>query len=239
MATKRAGRALGAALLILATVGGCRSTSEDRVRELEAQRADLESRNKRLSMDVARSQQDKIRDDADLERERAKNEMLSEALIERPTQHTLAPAPRIDTEALRPQLERKGVRVEDRADGSAAIVLASDAVRFSAGKADITAKGETTLRRVAMVLMETEGIDSIRVEGHTDSDPIRRSGFKSNEHLSLERARKVRMYLVKLGLAEDQLDVKGYGAQRPIAPNDSKTNKALNRRVEIVLTSAR
>ncbi len=237
MATKQAGPALGAALLILATVGGCRSTSEDRVRELEAQRADLESRNKRLTMDVARGQQNKIRDEADLERERAKNEMLSEALIQRPSEST--PAPRIDTEALRPQLERQGVRVVSRADGSAAIVLASDAVRFSAGKADITSQGETTLRRVATVLMETEGIDSIRVEGHTDSDPIRRSGFKSNEHLSLERARKVRMYLVKLGFSEERLDVKGYGAQRPVAPNDSKKNKALNRRVEIVLTAAR
>jgi len=237
MATKRAGRALGATLLILATVGGCRSTSEDRVRELEAQRADLESRNKRLTVDVARGQHDKIRDEADLERERAKNEMLSEALIQRPSES--APASGIDTEALRPQLERQGVRVVSRADGSAAIVLASDAVRFSAGKADITAQGETTLRRVASVLMETEGIDGIRVEGHTDSDPIRRSGFKSNEHLSLERARKVRMYLVKLGFSEDQLDVKGYGAQRPVVPNDSKKNKALNRRVEIVLTAAR
>ena len=52
--------------------------------------------------------------------------------------------------------------------------------------------GLRSLRRVAKVLKETEGIQGIRIDGHTDSDPIRRSGFKSNEHLSLERAKLAR-----------------------------------------------
>ena len=112
-------------------------------------------------------------------------------------------------------------------------------MRFAPGHTDITPQTEKILRRVAKVLKETEGIQQIRVDGHTDSDPIRRSGFRSNEHLSLERAKKVRLFLVKLGLPSEKLSVKGYGDSNPVAPNDSAQNKAKNRRVELIINPAR
>ena len=56
---------------------------------------------------------------------------------------------------------------------------------------------------------------------------------------TVERARKVRRFLVNQGVQEDLLSVKGLGDGQPRVPNTSVANKAKNRRVEIVLTSAR
>ncbi|MHC4931437.1 MAG: OmpA/MotB family protein, partial [Planctomycetota bacterium] len=87
----------------------------------------------------------------------------------------------------------------------------------------------------AVALKQTEGIRAVRVEGHTDSDPIRKSGWKSNEALSLARAEMVRKYLVDRGIEKSLLQVKGFGASEPVVPNKTDEGKARNRRVEIVV----
>ena len=221
----------GAALVVL--LSGCRSAREDRIRELEAQRTDLQHQNKQLTTDNADQRQEKIRTGAELEKAQAENDILKRAVTERDA----VARGGIDVEALGGKL--KGIKVIGREGGDTAIVLAAEAVRFAPGHTDITPQTEKILRRVAKVLKETDGIDRIRVDGHTDSDPIRRSGFRSNEHLSLERAKKVRLFLVKLGLPEEMLSVKGYGASNPVAPNDSTRNKAKNRRVELIINPVR
>ncbi len=218
----------GAALIVL--LSGCRSAREDRIRELEAQRTDLRRQNKQLTTDNAEQRKEKLRSGADLEKAQAENDVLKHAITSRKTTGG------IDAEALSGKLE--GIKVIEREGGGTAIVLAAEAVRFAPGHTDITAQTEKILRRVAKVLKETEGIDQIRVDGHTDSDPIRRSGFRSNEHLSLERAKTVQLFLVKLGLPREKLSVRGYGASNPVAPNDSTKNKAKNRRVELVINPA-
>ena len=131
------------------------------------------------------------------------------------------------------RLEASGVRVEGRGTG-AAIILASD-VTFKAGQADLSKQAMATLGRVAVALMSTPGVQGIRVEGHTDSDPIRKSGWASNEALSQARAENVRKFLVKNGLDQSTVTVMGYGAARPVFPNDTAAHKANNRRVEIVI----
>ena len=71
----------------------------------------------------------------------------------------------------------------------------------------------------------------IRVEGHTDADPIRVSKWKSNQELSEARANAVRQYLAQKGVDANSLSIRGFGADKP----KSQTDKALNRRVEIVV----
>ena len=68
----------------------------------------------------------------------------------------------------------------------------------------------------------------IEIQGHTDSDGNR----KFNEFLSLRRARSVVKYLINNGISKDRLSAIGYGEAKPVAPNDSKDNKAKNRRIE-------
>ena len=71
------------------------------------------------------------------------------------------------------------------------------------------------------------------IEGHTDSD----GNDKDNLRLSEERANSMRSFLVDTYefISPGMVEAVGYGEERPIAPNDSEQNKAINRRVEIVI----
>jgi len=78
--------------------------------------------------------------------------------------------------------------------------------------------------------------NDIRVEGHTDNLPISNSVYPSNWHLSVDRALSTAYYLIQTeGLSPDKVSVVGYAEYRPIAPNDSKESRALNRRVDLVI----
>src|SRR5690606_14348664 len=67
----------------------------------------------------------------------------------------------------------------------------------------------------------------VEVAGHTDSD----GSAEYNEGLSQRRALTVRDYLVRQGIDEDRLSVRGYGESQPIADNATAEGKARNRRV--------
>ncbi|MPN11445.1 Photosystem I P700 chlorophyll a apoprotein A2 [bioreactor metagenome] len=54
-------------------------------------------------------------------------------------------------------------------------------------------------------------------------------------HLSLERAKSVRNELIKLGVENNRLKVKGYGKTKPIVPNDTEENRKKNRRTEFIV----
>lgn len=69
----------------------------------------------------------------------------------------------------------------------------------------------------------------IEISGYTDN-----SGDSAhNYNLSLDRAGSVKVALVERGVADERMSVVGYGESRPLVPNDSEKNKALNRRVEV------
>jgi flagellar motor protein MotB len=76
--------------------------------------------------------------------------------------------------------------------------------------------------------------NSFEIHGHTD--PRRPKKFKNNEKLSQARAQAVADYLIKKKKIEaNRLVVKGWGAEKPIASNDTEEGMALNRRIEIVI----
>lgn len=69
----------------------------------------------------------------------------------------------------------------------------------------------------------------VEIGGHTDGDV----GPIPNQALSEARAQAVVDWLVTHGIAPQRLRAKGYGEASPVAPNDTRANKALNRRTEI------
>ena len=71
----------------------------------------------------------------------------------------------------------------------------------------------------------------IAIAGHASSE----GGGERNQRLSTDRARSVLAYLVKAGIEEGRLEAVGYGATRPVAPNDGNANMARNRRIEFVV----
>jgi len=77
---------------------------------------------------------------------------------------------------------------------------------------------------------------NIRVEGHTDDEPVRNTRFKSNWDLSASRAATVVSYLERAhGIAPIRLMAAGLGAQRPLVSNDTPEHREMNRRIELVL----
>ena len=76
-------------------------------------------------------------------------------------------------------------------------------------------------------------VPKLVVEGHTDND----GPANYNKQLSEERANMVRLYLIGTYdfITERMIDANGYGEEHPIVENDTPENKALNRRIEIVV----
>jgi len=117
--------------------------------------------------------------------------------------------------------ERLIIRIEER--GS-----------FGSGSSDMTPQFRVILGRMADTLAKIPG--EISVEGHTDNIPIRTERFQSNWDLSAARAASVANTLLDKGTVKpDRLRIQGHAETRPLAENDTPENRALNRRVEIVV----
>ena len=102
-------------------------------------------------------------------------------------------------------------------------------INFSYGGAAFPQKVQRKLNAVAKALAEDRGI-LLEVRGYTDS--IGRA--EANLQLSRQRAKVVKDYLVKRGIAAWRLSVEGLGETRPIASNETPEGRQKNRRVELV-----
>jgi len=114
------------------------------------------------------------------------------------------------------------------AAGEVTATVQSD-VLFDAGKSTLKTGAKSSLEAVAVILKNSYSGKSIRVTGHTDKDPIRKSGFKSNYHLGFERAYAVREFLVSRGVPKNRVYIASFG------PNEALGSKKDSRRVEIAV----
>jgi len=136
--------------------------------------------------------------------------------------------------SLESKLRGAGVSVGVR-EGRLAVILPSK-IFFQPGKASLSRKGLTALRAVARVLKGEFSGKVIRVEGHTDNTPIRKSGYKSNLELSNHRAETVWHYLVeRCGINSRNVYTSGFAQYRPISSNKTSSGRQKNRRVELVV----
>ena len=118
------------------------------------------------------------------------------------------------------------------------VIRFMDNVLFDSGKADLKPESIEILKSLAEILNREEFEERlIKIEGHTDTDPIIYSkDFPTNWELSATRATNVLRYLVeKEAIEGSRISSSGYSFYRPIAPNDTPGNKAKNRRVDIVI----
>jgi chemotaxis protein MotB len=76
----------------------------------------------------------------------------------------------------------------------------------------------------------------LRVDGHTDADPIQSAQFKSNWELSTARAIAVVKFLIAQGVQPRHLVAAGFGEFQPLDPGTSEDAKSQNRRIELKLT---
>ncbi len=104
-------------------------------------------------------------------------------------------------------------------------------IHFEFDKDIIRKESFPILDAVAEVLQKNPEM-RIEIQGHTDN----KGSAAYNAKLSDRRAASVRKYLVAKGIAPERLVSHGYGLSRPIVPNDTDQNRALNRRVQFIRT---
>ena len=115
-------------------------------------------------------------------------------------------------------------------------------VFFAKSEAEIAAAGQAQLDQLATTLLEIAleipgEIDWIlRIDGHTDNDPISTSRYPSNWELSTARAISVVRYLINAGLPANRLVAAGFGEFHPIDKRNDEISQRRNRRIELKLT---
>lgn len=142
------------------------------------------------------------------------------------------PAPKpVEKVPAKPEIPAKVA--ETAAEGKGVTVQAD--VLFDFNKWKLSSHGKKALDVIAVKIKGTEGVVSIRIEGHTDN--IGSASY--NKKLSYKRANSLKEYLVRRhGVDPDIFVVKGYGEEKPVASNKTANGRRKNRRVVIIVFSA-
>ncbi|HSD64253.1 MAG TPA: OmpA family protein, partial [Ignavibacteriaceae bacterium] len=109
------------------------------------------------------------------------------------------------------------------------VPIVLEGITFATGKSDITPESEATLNKALKTLQNYPEI-IVEISGHTDNV----GSSSSNQKLSQRRADAVRNWLISKGIDGSRIEAKGYGEDRPIAPNDTPEGRQKNRRIEFV-----
>ncbi|MGH9395790.1 MAG: OmpA family protein [Terriglobia bacterium] len=114
---------------------------------------------------------------------------------------------------------------------SQGLVVTMSHVFFNTGKYTLHPATREMLAKLSGVLLAYPGI-TIEVNGYTDNT----GSNEVNQTLSEKRADAVKDFLVQEGVPAASIGARGLGEATPVAPNDTATGRAMNRRVEIVIS---
>jgi chemotaxis protein MotB len=137
---------------------------------------------------------------------------------------------------LEAKLQGTGATVRIK-DGTVAVSLPGS-VLFDSGQTTLRPQSKASLKKIAGILKTDVPNEMVRIEGHTDNDPIQKQKdrYKSNWELSASRAAAVLHFMVEeCGISPTRVYIAGFGQYQPVADNKSKNGKAKNRRVEFVV----
>lgn len=132
---------------------------------------------------------------------------------------------------LAPEIAQKQVEVLEQ--GNQLIVRIAGGGMFPSASDQLKPEYDALMQRVAEALNTEPG--PVLVVGHSDSDRIRSARFADNQALSLARAKSVMAEMAKSVKEPGRLTAEGRADREPIVPNDSRDNKARNRRIEVIL----
>lgn len=129
-----------------------------------------------------------------------------------------------------------GATVRETPEGP--VIQLPEIILFDSGMASLKPEGEAALKKIAEHLAANPG-EGLRIDGHTDSDPIVRTKYMwdSNHHLAAGRALSVFKFLTSQGIDEKRIYIAAYGPNRPVASNSTDEGKRKNRRVEFLLVA--
>lgn len=132
-----------------------------------------------------------------------------------------------------------GMSVQARQEGNFLVI--ENEILFESGKISLNEEAKETLDSTVIPYLQEQLQENpdqqIRIDGHTDGQPIQASEWLDNYHLAAMRAHSVMEYLAAQGIQEGNMYLCGYGPNRPlIQPDNPEDPVAQNRRVEILLT---
>jgi chemotaxis protein MotB len=215
----RVWKGLLAALTLSVLTAGCQNKVYDENQALRKQNLELQSQ-----MDVNHSRSDMAQAPVTT----PQNTLMAQ----QPVQQAPPPAEPMPANPkpprARPDLGNLEV-TEDARAGTTTVSLPGD-LFFDSGSATLKESAKKSLDKVAAALRKDYANKPVRIEGHTDSDPIVHSKWKNNQELSEKRALAVKTYLVSKGIPDSRIHSIGYGDTKP-----RNSNKAQNRRVEVVV----
>lgn len=151
-------------------------------------------------------------------------------LEQRTAEAEKAKAAESEAQARARQLEAQLSDLSTKQTDRGLVVTIGD-VLFSTNTAKLKPSGLRNIQKLAGVLKQNPQL-TMMIEGFTDST----GSATHNQTLSERRANAVLNALMNLGIERQRMTTQGYGAQFPVASNDTAENRQLNRRVEIVLS---
>lgn len=211
--------AIAAATLGLA-LGGCQGKGADLEAQLEqfqVENSDLRTENERLESALAECDLSNDAISVENSRIQAENERLRQEISGLESR----PAATSGFEGI------EGIGVSSRG-GEIVVEVAGD-VLFDSGSVTLKNDSRQRLNQIASVIQQRYSNNRIRIAGHTDTDPIRKSKWETNDRLSAERALAVQEYLASRGVAKSRTYAAAFGPSQP------KGSKAQSRRVEIII----
>ena len=110
-------------------------------------------------------------------------------------------------------------------------VLTDDKIKFSSGRAQLTEQAGQELDQLVAKLKADNQPVFVEIQGHTDatgSDAV-------NQQLGLQRAEAVRQYLARAGLPLARMATISYGESAPLADNNTREGRSMNRRVQVIV----
>ena len=210
-----------AAIAAGSLLGGCNSAQKDELAMLKEENAQLA-----IQRDEARGALESS--EAERRRLEEENGSLASRASEQPpavastsTSTSTSTAPRLDLP--------EGVTAENR-NGTLVLTIEGD-ILFDSGKATLKPDAKKTLDKVVSEIKKKYPSNQLRLAGFTDTDPIKKSGFKTNYHLGFERSFTVGQYLTTKGVEETRIEYSSFG------PNAPKSSKKESRRVEIAIVN--
>ena len=198
-------------------LGGCSSAQKDELSMLKEENAQLAIQRDEARGALESSEAERRR----LEQENGSLQARSNEQAPAVTATPVAPGPKLDLP--------EGVTAENR-NGTIVLTIEGD-ILFDSGKATLRPEAKKTLDKVISELKKKYPTNKLRLAGFTDTDPIKKSGFKTNYHLGFERSFSVGQYLSTKGIDETRVEFSSFG------PNAPKSSKKDSRRVEIAIVN--
>jgi len=155
-----------------------------------------------------------------------------------------AAASQADLQELRRELEAamgaelKNHEVDLRVTPEGFVISLRELGFFDSGQAVLLPGAAEKIERIATIL-NRHGLE-LRVEGHSDNQPIHNSQFANNWELSTARAMTVLLLLVdESGYDPSKISVSGYAQYRPVADDATAEGRRMNRRVDLVVVGSK